>query len=79
MPNPKPKQTKEFKKYQYKLIGEELPPGEKLSKTPVCVKLPESVTLWLKALPVEERGKWLRGVIWEAAQKEESFKSNLSR
>ncbi len=75
MPNPNPKQTEGFKKQQYKLVGEELPPGEKLSRKSIGIKFPESIDTWLRSLPVAERGAWLRKVVWEAAQKEESFKA----
>lgn len=69
MGNPNPVQTTEFKKKQFKAIGE-IPSSQPLSKKATSIKLPIDVEAAIRQLPEEERVPWLRRVICEAAQVE---------
>ncbi|PPT05096.1 hypothetical protein CKA32_007048 [Geitlerinema sp. FC II] len=65
--NPKPIQTPEFKAQQYKPVGEI---DEPLAKKVTGVKLPKSVSEAIDALPREEKVRWLRQTLVNAAKAE---------
>lgn len=50
---------------RYKLSGE-----KPLAKRPISLRVPGEIEDILFALPTDERNKWLRRVILEAAQRE---------
>ncbi len=67
--NPHPVQTQEFKKKQFKAVGE-IPGDQPLAKKPISIKLPIDVNEAIRALPASERITWLRRVICDAAREE---------
>lgn len=59
--------TPEFEKAINRLeTGEKFP--EPLSRSPIAIKCPETLTNAIKAMPAKERNVWLRRVLLDAAK-----------
>lgn len=74
MPNPRPRQTEEFKRKRFQRVGEA---KGKLSEKPISVRVTEDVMEIIQSMPQIERVVWLRNVLTNAALKPQSADSDV--